>query len=47
MQAAFGTEILFGPGLPEEMIVISKKTYNLIFKELKEKKSHAVLYPIA
>ena len=44
---AFGSEMLFGPGFGEEFIVISKKFYNLIFNELKEKKGHAILYPIA
>ena len=43
---AFGSQIVFGYGFGDEPIVISKKFYNLIFKDLKEKPKHFILYPI-
>ena len=43
---AFGSEIITGWGFGDELIVISKKFYNLIFKELKEKPKHFIIYPI-
>ena len=43
---AFGSEIIIGGGFGEEPIVISKKFYNLIIKELKEKPSHFFIHPI-
>lgn len=42
---AFGSEIVIGGGFGEEPIVISKKFYNLITKELNEK--HVLCIPIA
>ncbi len=43
---AFGSQIGIGYGFAEEPIVISKKFYNLITKELKEKPKHFIFYPI-
>jgi hypothetical protein len=44
---AFGSEIIIGYGFGDEPIVISKKFYNLIMKEIKEKPKHFIIYPIA
>lgn len=43
---AFGSQIVIGYGFGDEPIVISKKFYNLLFKELNEKPKHFILYPI-
>ena len=43
---AFGSKIVIGWGFGDEPIVISKKFYNLLFKELKEKVKHFNIYPI-
>ena len=43
----FGSKIIIGWGFGDELVVISKKFYNLLFKELKEKMSHFTIYPIA
>ena len=43
---AFGSQIIIGEGFGNEPIVISKKFYDLIFKELNEKPSHCIIYPI-
>lgn len=43
---AFGSQIVIGYGFGDEPVVISKKFYNLLFKELKEKPKHFILYPI-
>ena len=43
---AFGSKFVLGEGFGDEPIVISKKFYDLIFKELKEKPKHFILYPI-
>ena len=43
---AFGSQIVFGGGFGDEPIVISKKFYNLITKELKENPKHIKCYPI-
>ena len=44
---SFGSEIIIGWGFGDEPIVISKKFYNLLFKELKEKPKHFIIYPVA
>ena len=44
---AFGSQITIGSGFGDEPIVISKKFYNLIIKELKENPKHFIFYPIA
>ena len=44
---AFGSEIIVGWGFGEELIVISKKLYNILLKELKENPKHFIIYPIA
>lgn len=44
---AFGSEIIIGWGFGDEPVVISKKFYNLLFKELKEKPKHFIIYPVA
>lgn len=43
----FGSEIIIGWGFGDEPVVISKKFYNLLFKELKEKLKHFIIYPVA
>ena len=43
---AFGSEIIIGYGHGQELIVISKKFYNLITKELKEKSKHFIFEPV-
>ena len=43
----FGSQIVLGWGFGDEPIVISKKFYNLLFEELKEKPKHFIVYPIA
>ncbi len=43
---AFGSQIRLGWGHGHEPIVISKKLYDLITKELKEKTKHFVCHPI-
>ena len=43
---AFGSEIVIGEGFGEEPIIISKKFYDLIFKVIKERKKHFIVYPI-
>jgi hypothetical protein len=43
---AFGSKILIGPGFGDEPLVISKKIYDLIFKELNENPKHAIIHPI-
>ena len=43
---AFGSEIIIGWGFGDEPIVISKKFYNLILKELNENPKHFQIYPI-
>ena len=43
---AFGSQIVLGWGFGDEPIVISKKFYNLIVKELKEKTGHITCFPI-
>ena len=43
----FGSKIVFGEGFGDPPIAISKKFYNLLLKELKEKRSHFIFYPIA
>ena len=43
---AFGSEIIFGWGFGDEPVVISKRFYNLIINNLKEKTKHFILYPI-
>ena len=44
---AFGSEIIIGNGFGDEPIVISKKFYNLLLKDLKENPKHFIFYPIA
>ena len=41
----FGSEIIIGWGFGDEPVIISKKFYNLLFKELKEKSKHFIIYP--
>ena len=43
---AFGSEIIIGWGFGDEPVIISKKFYNLLFKELKEKSKHFIIYPV-
>ena len=43
---AFGSEIIIGWGFGDEPIVISKKFYNLIIKEMGEKPKHFTFYPV-
>ena len=43
----FGSEITVGYGHGEEPIAVSKKFYNLIVKDLKEKINHLIIQPIA
>ena len=43
---AFGSQILIGHGFGDEPIVISKRFYNLLLKDLKEKPKHFILKPI-
>ena len=43
---AFGSQIVFGYGFGDEPIVISKRFYNLLLKDLKEKPQHFILKPI-
>ena len=42
----FGSQILIGYGFGDEPVVISKRFYNLIFKDMKEKSKHFIIYPI-
>ena len=43
---AFGSEIIIGWGFGDEPLVISKKSYNLIIKDMKEKPTHFRIHPI-
>ena len=43
---AFGSLMNIGEGFGDELVVISKKFYNLIINELKEKPKHFVFFPI-
>lgn len=43
----FGSEIILGEGFGDEPIVVSKKFYNLITKEINENPGHLCWYPIA
>lgn len=44
---AFGSKIIIGEGFGDEPIVISKKFYDLMIKDLNENPKHFDLYPIA
>ena len=44
---AFGSKIIVGEGFGEELVVISKKFYNLLIKGLNENPKHFILFPIA
>ena len=43
---AFGSHITIGEGFGDEPIVISKKFYDLLIKEMKENPKHFIFYPI-